>query len=76
MRHRSDPDQSLFRWVWADERPEPEPTAAPPPPLRGRVAQRHGPKIATLWGVSITVVKAPRGRAERRQPEPERKCTH
>ena len=76
MRHRPDPDQGLFRWVWAGDRPDDDPADAPPPPLRDRVAQRLGPKLATLWGVSITVAKAPRGRAQRRQPEPERKCTH
>ena len=63
MRHRPDTDQGLFHWVWADDRPDPDPAAAPPP-LRGRVAQRHGPMMATLWGVSIRVVSAPRGGAD------------
>lgn len=99
-RRRPDPCQTLFRWVWdhdprdplpSDDIPEPAPA-----PLRGRVRNRHGPTTRALWGVPVTVAKAPgrpveragrpapteaapavtRGRAERRRPEPERKCTH
>jgi hypothetical protein len=65
-RHRPDPRQGLFRWVWddpADNRPdddfdddEPEPA---PPPLRGRVRGRNAPRIALLWGVPVTLPKAP-----------------
>ena len=50
MRHRPDPDQGLFRWVWADDRSDTDPAAAPPPPLRGRVAQRLGPKGGDALG--------------------------
>jgi hypothetical protein len=55
-RHRPDPDQMVFRWVWsdpADGRPdddrddEPEPA---PPPLRARVRGGHVPRTVTLWG--------------------------
>ncbi len=37
-----------------DGGPEPD-----PPPLRGRVRQRHGPRTRTLWGVPIILHEAP-----------------
>ena len=59
-RHRPDPDQGLFPWVWkgdggpeADDEPEPA-----PPPLRARVVRRNGPRVATLWGTPVVVRKA------------------
>ena len=62
---RPDPDQALFRWVWADDPPahdedNPDDDAEPePPPLRVRVRQRHGPRTLSLWGVPISLSKAP-----------------
>src|SRR5437879_5029463 len=76
-RHRPDPRQGLFRWVWHDpddDRPdddcddEPEPA---PPPLRGRVRQRHAPKTLTRWGVPITLAKpaGPRRATDKGSPQ-------
>src|SRR4051812_44372541 len=61
---RPDPDQALFRWVWADDPPGPDDNPdddaeLEPPPLRVRVRQRHGPRTMTLWGVLITLSTAP-----------------
>jgi len=72
-RRHPDPRQGLFRWVWsdpADDRPdgpddEDEPT---PGPLRARVRRRHAPAIATLWGVPVTLTKAPGRTAARSGP--------
>jgi hypothetical protein len=44
-----------------------------PPPLRDRVRSRGEPTTVTLWGVSVTVPKAPRDRAERDDWNPKRK---
>ena len=60
-RHRPDPDQALFSWVWSDpddnrpdcpdddlaEDDDPRPV---PPPLRDRVRQRHFDQVVSLWG--------------------------
>ena len=73
-RRRPDPRQGLFRWVWSDpddERPDHLDDDGPPPdppPLRGRVSQRHGPRALTLWGVPVTMAKAPGRPAARPVP--------
>ncbi len=57
---RPDPRQGLFRWVWSDpEDDRPDDVDDEPPPLRGRVRQRHGPRTRSLWGVPITLTKTP-----------------
>jgi hypothetical protein len=70
-RHRPDPDQGLFSWVWhdeADDRPDApgddpadedeRPHATPP--LRDRVLARYAPAvIRELWGTPVVVRKAP-----------------
>ena len=62
-RHRPDPDQGLFPWVWkGDDGPEPEADDEPepaPPPLRARVVGRNAPRVVTLWGAPVVVRKAP-----------------
>jgi hypothetical protein len=65
-RHRPDPLQGLFRWVWSDpaddrpDAPEDDDPADGPPPLRGRVLARHEPNVArVLWGAPVVVRKAP-----------------
>jgi hypothetical protein len=64
-RHRPDPRQGLFRWVWSDDgadRPDDDrdvDSEPAPPPLRARVRGRHAPRVVTLWGTPITLAKAP-----------------
>lgn len=60
-RHRPDPLQGLFRWVWSnpeDDRPDSPLDDDPPPPLRDRVARRGRPATRLLWGMSVKVAKA------------------
>ena len=62
-RHRPDPDQALFSWVWsdpADDRPDaPEDDDLPPmpPSLRARVRQRHADRVVELWGWPIRLAR-------------------
>ena len=61
MRHRPDPDQSLFKFVWHEEtdyRPDDGPPPAPPP-LRDRVRDRHAEKVVALWGWPVRLPRAP-----------------
>jgi hypothetical protein len=57
-RRYPDPRQSLFRWVWSDptddrpDRPD-DYLEDEPPPLRGRVRQRHSPRMVMLWSQPV-----------------------
>jgi hypothetical protein len=70
-RHRPDPDQTLFKWVWSD--PADDHPDAPgddladdddrppvPPPLRDRVLRLYSPvAMRELWGTPVIVRNAP-----------------
>ena len=56
-RHRPDPDQSLFSWVWLD--PDDATPDDGPPPLGDRVRDRHAEKVVALWGWPVRLPRAP-----------------